>query len=201
MQNGKLPSAGDAFETFDILWNEALELQPFFRDSSPSPEQHQTTGHEILRAYLAAPENQAMLLAAPLAFEVQAGDYRLAGIVDRVDESKQSLIVVVFKSGTRKPSPKDLDEDLQFTIYTFALAHMMRRPVERVVHCHLRTGDRFEAHRIKDHFAWLLNEVLPFVAGGVTRGEFAPRAGYWCNWCDYRELCRAENARHSGESI
>ena len=90
MQNDKLPSAGDAFEKFDILWNEALELQPFFRDSSPSPEQHQTTGHEILRAYLAAPENQAMLLAAPLAFEVQAGDYRLAGIVDRVDESKQA---------------------------------------------------------------------------------------------------------------
>ena len=175
MLNGKLPPVGDVLEKFDALWSEALKAKPFFRDGSPSPEQHLTTGHEILRAYLAAPENQKMPLAAELAFEVVAGDYRLAGIVDRVDESESGLIVVDFKSGTRKPTPKDLDDDLQFTIYAFALERMMGRPVERVVHCHLRTGDCFEAHPTDSHFAWLLDEVLPFVAGGVARGEFAPR--------------------------
>ena len=195
MESGELPPVRDVLERFDALWGEALEAEPFFRDGVPSPSQHLTTGHEILRAYLAAPENQKLPLAAELAFEVQAGDYRLAGIVDRLDESEQGLIVVDFKSGTRKPSPKDLDEDLQFTIYAFAIEQMMGRPVEKVVHCHLRTGDCFNTHRTSDHFAWLLDEVLPFVAGGVARGEFAPRSGYWCNWCDYRELCRAENAR------
>ena len=194
MENGELPPIGDLLGHFDALWSEALESKPFFRDGSPSPEQHLTTGHEILRAYLAAPKNQRKPLAAELAFEVQAGDYRLVGIVDRLDESENGLIVVDFKSGTRKPSHKDLDDDLQFTIYAFAIGQMMGRPVEKVVHCHLRTGDCFDAHRTNDHFAWLLDEVLPFVAGGVARGEFAPRSGYWCNWCDYRELCRAENA-------
>ena len=104
-----------------------------------------------------------------------------------------------FKSERVRPSPKDLDDDLQFTIYAFAIEQMMRRPVEKVVHCHLRTGDCFETHRTDDHFAWLLDEVLPFVAGGVAQGEFVPRSGYWCNWCDYRELCRAENAGEAGE--
>ena len=201
MQNGALPSVGEVLEHFDALWSEALKSEPFFRDGSPSLDQHLTTGHEVLRAYLAAPENRQTPLAAELAFEVTAGDYKLAGIVDRLDESKNGLIVVDFKSGTRKPSPKDLDDDLQFTIYAFALEQMMGRPVEKVVHCHLRTGDRFDAYRTRDDFAWLLNEVLPFVAGSVARGEFAPRVGYWCNWCDYRELCRAENARHPGEVI
>ena len=195
MLNGELPPIVDSLERFDVLWSEVLESKPFFRDGSPSPAQHLTTGHEILRAYLAAPENQKMPLAAELAFEVKAGDYKLTGIVDRLDESENGLVVVDFKSGTRKPSPKDLDEELQFTIYAFAIEQMMGRPVERVVHCHLRTGDRFDAHRTGDHFAWLLDEVLPFVSGGAARGEFAPRSGYWCNWCDYRELCRAENAR------
>ena len=117
--------------------------------------------------------------------------------MDRLDESEQGLIVVDFKSGARKPSPKDLDDDLQFTIYAFAIEQMMGRPVEKVVHCHLRTGGGFETQRTNNHFAWLLYEVLPFVAGGVARGEFAPRSGYWCNLCDYRELCRAENARNA----
>lgn len=201
MESGSLPPVGDVLECFDALWSEALKADPFFRDGSPSPAQHLTTGHEILRAYLAAPENQKLPLAAELAFEVKAGDYRLAGIVDRLDESKSGLIVVDFKSGTRKPSSKDLDEELQFTIYAFAIEGMMGRPVEKVIHCHLRTGDRFETYRTGEHFAWLLDEVLPFVAGGVARGEFAPRSGYWCNWCDYRELCRAENARDTGEVI
>ena len=195
MESSALPPIGEVLERFDALWCKGLDAQPFFRDGSPSPDQHLTTGHEILRAYLTAPENQKLPLAAELAFEVKAGDYRLAGIVDRVDENDGNVIVVDFKSGTRKPSAKDLDGDLQFTLYAFAIEQMLGRPVEKVVHCHLRTGDRFEAHPTDDHFAWLLDEVLPFVAGGVAQGEFAPRSGYWCNWCDYRELCRAENAR------
>ena len=63
MQNGELPPVGDVLEHFDALWSEALKANSFFRDGSPSPAQHLTTGHEILRAYLAAPENQRMPLA------------------------------------------------------------------------------------------------------------------------------------------
>lgn len=75
----------------------------------------------------------------------------------------------------------------------------MDRPVERVVHYHLRDGTRLEAIPTEEHFAWLLDEVLPYVAGAVAREEFAPRCGYWCNWCNFRELCRAENARNFAE--
>ena len=197
MQSGQLPPLSEVLEQFNALWQKALSKeQPFFRPGAPSPEQHWTTGHEILRAYLSNSQNDKMPLAAELAFEVQAGDYKLSGIVDRVDEGENGLIIVDFKSGTRKPAQTDLEGDLQFTLYAFALSRMMGQPIERVVHYHLRDGARLEAIPNGDHFAWLLDEVLPYVAGALAREEFAPRSGYWCNWCDFRELCRAENARN-----
>jgi len=200
MQTGHAPPIGEVLEQFDALWQSALtKEQPFFRQGAPSPQQHQTTGHEILRVYLNDSQNAVMPLAAELAFEVQAGDYKLAGIVDRVDEGESGLVIVDFKSGTRKPSQTDLDGELQFTLYAFALSRMMGQPIERVVHYHLRDGSRLETIPSDAHFAWLLDEVLPYVAGAVAREEFAPRPGYWCNWCDFRELCRAENACNISE--
>lgn len=200
MQSGDLPAIAEVLEQFDGLWQSALtKEQPLFRPGAPSPRQHQTTGHEILRAYLSKSQNNRMPIAAELAFEVQAGDYKLTGIVDRVDEGEGSLIIVDFKSGTRKPAPADIEGDLQFTLYAFALSQMMGRPVERVVHYHLRDGSRFEAIPTDEHFAWLLDEVLPYVAAAVAGEEFTPRSGYWCNWCDFRELCRAENAHNRWE--
>ena len=195
MQEGRLPTVVEMLAHFDSLWQGSLaKEQPFFRSGAPTPEQLETTGHEILRAYLSNPHNAISPLAAELAFEVEVGDIRLAGIVDRVDEGEAGLILVDFKSGTRKPKEADLASDLQFTIYAFAIGRMMGRPVERVVHYHLRDGSRFDVMPTDEQFAWLLDEVVPHVAGAVAREEFAPRAGFWCNWCDYRELCRAENA-------
>ena len=200
MQEGRFPSVIELLARFDTLWQNALAKEyPFFRSGAPTPQQLETTGHEILRAYLSAPENAAPPLAAELAFEVKVGDIRLAGIVDRVDEGEAGLVIVDFKSGTRKPKEADLASDLQFTLYAFAIGRMMGKRVERVVHYHLRDGSRFNVMPTDEQFAWLLDEVVPHVAGGVAREEFAPRAGFWCNWCDFRELCRAENARQHEE--
>ena len=146
MRTGDLPSVNEVLSQFDLLWQSALaKEQPFFRQGAPSPEQHQTTGHEILRAYLRDERNSALPLAAELAFEVQAGEYRLTGIIERVDEDASGLVITDFKSGSRKPKASDLEGDLQFTLYAFALGQMMGRPVERVVHYHLRDGARLEA--------------------------------------------------------
>jgi ATP-dependent helicase/DNAse subunit B len=186
MQTGDLPPVEQTLEKFDALWASALSKeQPLFRAGAPSPAQHQTTGHEILRAYLSASGSQIRPLAAELAFEVAAGEYRLAGIVDRVEESATGLVIVDFKSSQRLPKQADLDGDLQFTLYAFALEQMLGQKVERVVHLHLRDCSRHEMIPGAEQFHWLLNEVLPYVAGAVARGDFAPRSGYWCNWCDY----------------
>ena len=206
MQGEHLLEVEEVLRRFDALWQDALAReQPFFREGVPSPDQHARTGREILRAYLASSMGQKPPLAAELVFEVEAhgyhgaDGYRLAGAVDRLEEGEAGLVIVDFKSGQRKPKPADLEGDVQFVLYAVALEKMRGKRVEKVIHLHLRDGAQHEMIPKEEQFAWLLDEVLPHVAQSVARGEFAPRAGYWCNWCDYRELCRAENALTSKE--
>ncbi|BCM94129.1 hypothetical protein IAD21_06032 [Abditibacteriota bacterium] len=195
MISGQLPPTASLLARFDALWQDALETdEPFFRAGGLTPPQYVRTGHEILRAYAAAPDNATAPLAAELAFELEIGGYGFTGVVDRLDEGKDGLVIVDFKSGARKPTKADLEGDLQFTLYALAIEGMLGRPVERVVHYHLRDGSRFDVMPSKERSEQLLVQVVPQVDGAISQGEFAPKAGYWCNWCHYRELCRAENA-------
>lgn len=196
MQTGQLPPLVELLAGFETLWQQALEKdQPFFRTGAPTAQQYEKTGREILRAYWLAPENATAPLAAELAFEVKVGDMQFAGVVDRVSEGETGLVIVDFKSGTRKPGASDLANNLQFTLYAFAVGRMMGQQVERVVHYHLRDGTRYDVVPTDEQFVWLLDKVVPQVARAVARGDFAPTPGFWCNWCDFRELCQAENAR------
>jgi putative RecB family exonuclease len=195
MAERTLPPVTETLRHFDGLWRRALdEEQPFFRTGAPSPEQHQTIAHEILRAYLSAPENAALPLAAELAFEVKHEEHRLCGVMDRLDEGETGLVVVDYNSGARKPSLSDVERDMQLTLYAFAASKLLGQPVERVVHYHLRDGSRFESERGDGDFAWLLDQVLPHVAQAVETEQFPRHVGHWCNWCDFREVCRAEQS-------
>ena len=195
MAEGRLPSIAEVLLHFDRLWSRALdEEHPFFRIGAPSPEAHMTIAHEVLRAFVSAQEKSRPPLVAELAFEVQAAGHTLCGIIDRVDEGESGLIIVDFKSGQRKPPLAEVERDLQLTLYAFAARQVLGQPVERVVYYHLRDGSELISIRDASHFDWLLETVLPHAVQMLDRRQFPPHYGYWCNWCDFRNLCRAQDA-------
>lgn len=197
METRRFPPIGEVLSHFDDGWKRALDEElPFFRPNALTPDAHITLAHELLRAFLASPHNQNPPLSVELAFEVDVGEHKLCGIIDRVDEGGNGLVVVDFKSGARKPPPSELENELQFTIYAFAAEKVLGQSVERVVHYHLRDGSQLPTQRDERDFEWLVDKLLPHVAGAVEREQFAPRPGHWCNYCDFRELCQAENHRH-----
>ena len=195
MSESCLPHAGEALLRFDTLWQQALEEeQPFFRAGAPSAEQHTTLGHEILRAYLEVNKETPAPLAAELEFEIETQGQVLRGVIDRIDEAPEGLIIVDFKSGKRKLSPQEVERDLQLTVYAFAAQRLYGRSVAQVAQYYLRDGTYIPALRGPDDYAWLLDEIIPHARRVVNGGQYPPHVGYWCNWCDYRELCRAERS-------
>ena len=195
MAERQLPPIMEVLQQFDRLWSRALdEERPLFRKGAPSPQMHTTIAHEVLRAFLSAQEKSGPPLLAELAFEVEAAGHTLCGIIDRVDEGPDGLIIVDFKSGQRKPPLAEVERDLQLTLYAFAARQVLRQPVERVVYYHLRDGSQLTATRDESHFNWLLDTVLPHAVTVLEREQFPPHYGYWCNFCDFREICRAQNA-------
>lgn len=198
MTEGGLPPVAETLLHFDELWQGALEEEnPFFRTGAPSPQQHSQLGHEILRGYLRFVEDTKPPLAAELSFEIAVGSDKLRGVIDRVDEAEDGLIIVDFKSGARKLSQQEVERDLQLTIYAFAAQQIYGRPTARVAQFYLRDGTYLRSLRGPDDFAWLLADILPYARRVLREAQYPARTGYWCNWCDYRELCQAELSRNT----
>jgi CRISPR/Cas system-associated exonuclease Cas4 (RecB family) len=183
---------------FDELWQRALEEEnPFFRQGAPSPEQHSKLGHEILRGYLRSIEETRPPLAAELSFEIAVGGDKLRGVIDRIDEQEDGLIIVDFKSGARKLSQSEIARDLQLTVYAFAAQQLYGRPTARVAQYYLRDGTYLRSLRGPDDFAYLIADLLPHARRVLCEEQYPLRLGYWCNWCDFRELCKAERSCNS----
>jgi putative RecB family exonuclease len=196
MDGQELPQPGETLLRFDALWQQALEKEnPFFRAGAATPEQHTKLGHEILRSYLRSVTGTKPPLAAELRFEITVGDEKLCGVIDRIDEQEDGLVIVDFKSGARKLSPQEVERDLQLTIYAFAAQQLYGRSTARVAQYYLRDGTFLRSLRGPDDFAWLTEEILPHARRVLRDEQFPPRTGYWCNWCDYKNLCRLEMQR------
>ena len=198
MEEKVLPPVNETLTHFDGLWQRALqEENPFFRQGAPSPEQHSKLGHEILRGYLRSIEETRPPLAAELSFEIAVGNDKLRGVIDRIDEQEDGLIIVDFKSGARKLSQSEVARDLQLTVYAFAAQQLYGRPTARVAQYYLRDGTYLRSLRGPDDFAWLIADLLPQARRLLREEQYPARLGYWCNWCDYRELCKAERSCNS----
>ena len=196
MDGQELPPASETLLRFDALWQQALEAdKPFFRAGATTPEQHTKLGHEILRGYLHSVQGTKPPLAAELTFEIAVGDDKLRGVIDRIDEQEDGLVIVDFKSGARKLSQQEVERDLQLTVYAFAAQQLYGRPTARVAQFYLRDGTYLRSLRGPDDFAWLVEEILPHARRVLRDDQYPIRTGYWCSFCDFREICRVERQR------
>lgn len=195
MVEGQLPGIEQVLAWFDCAWSDALQQErPLFREGAPDAGACGVSGREMLRLYHGQQEGTAPPLLVELAFEIRFPDFVLCGIVDRVDEGEGGLAVTDYKSG-RKMNLEQIESDPQLTLYAYAVEKIFAEPVEQVQVRYLKDGSLQASGRCEDDFRQLTEEVLPDATLKVGRGEFKPRPGYWCRWCDYRELCQAETAQ------
>ncbi len=193
MSSGVLPSPSEMQHTLDGLWSAALETEsPFFGLRQPTAQGYCALGQRMLEAFHRDYAPKPPPLAVEFAFDVTLGERRLVGTVDRVEESANGLCLVDYKSGQRKPSPTEAATDVGMTIMALALHQTFGLRVESIEYRFLRDGSHIPAVRDESDFDHLLNKVLPSAERTLEGGEFLPRPGFWCRWCDYRELCGAQ---------
>jgi DNA helicase-2/ATP-dependent DNA helicase PcrA len=159
MESDKLPPLSDLLPQFDTLWNKGLEEhKPLFRPSHPTPERYVTIGHEMLRIFHAGNRDAQPPLAVEIPFEMEmeigkAGTgtedskrkVTLRGVIDRLDEvslesGEGALVVVDYKSGQKKPSSAEVEEETQLTVYALAAQQLWQMPVARLEIYFLRDG-------------------------------------------------------------
>ncbi len=155
-------------------------------------EEYRKAGLDQLRAFHARYlELRPDVLFQEKRFELPlTGDVVLAGRIDQVNRiAKGRVEVVDYKTGTPKKQ-KDVDKDLQLSLYALAAREALELDPARLTLWYLKADERLETTRDDADVNDARQKVIE-VAAQIRAGQFDARPGYLCRFCDYQSICPA----------
>jgi DNA helicase-2/ATP-dependent DNA helicase PcrA len=155
---------------------------------------YEERGEDQLRTLLqASPRGSANVIATEHKFSFKLGEREIRGRIDRIDQLEDGVVRVIdYKTGAPKDR-KFAEESLQLSIYAMAVAQMNLSPRELVL-VNVQDNSLAVAGRTAKQLD-TAREKIEDVAEGINRGEFDPKPGQHCRWCDYQNLCPATEQR------
>jgi RecB family exonuclease len=142
---------------------------------------------------MASPRGSANVIATEHKFSFRLGEREIRGRIDRIDQLEDGVVRVIdYKTGAPKDR-KFAEESLQLSVYAMAVAQMNLAPRELVL-VNVQDNSEAVAGRTPKQLE-TAREKIEDVAQGIARGEFGPKPGQHCRWCDYRNLCPATEQR------
>jgi DNA helicase-2/ATP-dependent DNA helicase PcrA len=153
-------------------------------------------GAKQLSQYVAAraQEPPPAILTVEKSFEMKVDGVRVRGRMDRVDQLDAGQVRVIdFKTGSAFDQEK-ADKSLQLSIYAIAARETLHaEPAELVI---FNLEDNTAIHTERDEEALLETRAkIAEVAAGIGAEVFDPKPGFWCRWCEFRNLCPATEQR------
>jgi DNA helicase-2/ATP-dependent DNA helicase PcrA len=163
-------------------------------DDPVQRQMYEAQGAEQLRALIeSSPRGSMDVIASEYTIHFKIGAQEIRGRIDRLDRIEDKAVRVVdYKTG----SPKDrkfADESLQLSIYAMGVEQMGFVPRELVL---LNVQDNSQA--LSSRSSRQLDgakEKIKDAAQGIAAGEFDPKPGQHCRWCDFQKLCPATEQR------
>lgn len=131
------------------------------------------------------------VLATEEKVEATLGGVPFRGVVDRIDEGPDGMVVTDYKSG-RAPSLRFAPKRLtQVLLYAAAVAEEMDRPPvkARLLYLGQRVVDTDVTAETLESTVEALASTWADIGGACAADEFAPRTGPLCNWCPYAANC------------
>lgn len=181
----------------DIKLEEMLEIYKncWIEDWYQNEEQKQAykkSGKRIIKDFHKIhnkkwPETVLLEKGFNLKIEADDGAYSLRGRIDRVDKIDDKVKIVDYKTGNPKEKLMPNDK-YQLLIYQMALEDLFREEVKALSFYYLENnseveflGSEKEISAVKDKIRKAIREI--------NKGEFPPKPGPLCAFCDYKDIC------------
>jgi len=202
-----LPVLQELFEDGFRMDLDRAEIPVLYKKEAPDRESLINMGKSLLKTFHESVDIQGMEIAdveLPLTANLytetgQATEFKLIGIVDLLLRNMESeLIVVENKTASKPKSQTTVDEDLQFTSYSYLLAANKFVFPTAPVHCRMDVLRKLKSPKLefyetvrtaqdRKRFAKIANAVL----AGIENRVFIPTKSYFCSDCQFIKACES----------
>ncbi len=122
------------------------------------------------------------------------GNVVITGRIDQLNRlggaaGSRRVEVVDYKTGNPKKQ-KDVDKDLQLSLYALATREALELEPQRLVLWYLSAGVRLETTRDAADLAEAKQKAIE-TAARIRAAQFDPQPGWHCGFCDFQPLCPA----------
>ncbi|SRR5579875_245379 len=155
-------------------------------------QEYRKAGREQLEAfyktYSAEPAN---VMYQEKAFELPLGhEVIVTGRIDQINRIDRDTVEIVdFKTGKPRDA-KTADKDLQLSIYALAAREVLELEPKRLVLYNLMSNEAVATARDAKALDATKKKICE-VADQIRAGDFSPKPGFGCRYCDYKPLCPA----------
>lgn len=187
------PSVEQAIDYFgknwkgDLFENELEERAAFVQ------------GVEMIQRYYESnriAETNPIALESRFAIEIgtdETGKHTIAGVIDRIDRTKDGYEIIDYKTTKKMPSQDKIDNDLQLSIYLRAFLARYPKEWERLDQItvslyFLKHGVKLSSTRTRAQLE-ALDETFLEVIHAIEAGKFAPTLSPLCDWCSFQPIC------------
>lgn len=183
----------DLFQAYNDGWE---------HDGFADPQQEMEfyrRGEEILKKYFQNDRDRnSEILFSEKDFRLDLKFCFLRGIIDRIDRLPGGKIEILdYKTHKQMWKKKDIQQDLQMTIYSYAYKKQFGRSPDILSYYFLSHEKKISTERGKKDEKDMLN-LLKEVSRGINKNVFPPKFKY-CWKCDFKGRCEHANKKNSSD--
>jgi putative RecB family exonuclease len=193
------------FDLFRQAWIELRAVE--FPDMFESQDEEREWGIDslnVLANYFGTEDPSTIEPAArELDMLQDVGDMTIRGILDRMDESADGLVVTDYKTGKAPPERYAIPAFFALKIYALLIRQQTGQTPVRLRLLYLNGPSVYEIP-VNDHQLDAMERQLQALWSAINRAletdNFPTRPSRLCGWCSYQDICPAVNAE-DGESV
>jgi len=167
-------------------------------ESAAQKDEYKKLGRKVLKEFLELNENnwpETILLEKNFNFKIDAGgqSYSIRGRIDRVDKVGDKVKIIDYKTGRPKKKLETSDKE-QLLIYQLALEDIFKYEVGSLAFYYLEDNSEIEFLGGLKELSELKEKIIRTIEN-INQGEFPPKPGPLCQYCDYKEICEFKKSK------